>query len=253
VIVRPTGQEAALDACAQTGNLCRLAFLEQRFAFDQRDNPVEPHRGYYLGLSLQEGSQYLGGIFDYVRLLPEVRAYVPFDRHVLAARVMSGLLWPRGASSVLTRFFLGGSSSQRGFGIRELSPRLVVENTGGGFQALPIGGDGMIAANLEARLALPAGLGLVAFLDAGDVEPSVSDLRPRDLQIAVGAGLRYRTPVGPVRLDFGWRLNKLDFYNTLPGPGVTADTGVSPEDVAAAGGLPATPRFAIHFSIGEAF
>jgi translocation and assembly module TamA len=233
------GQEAVRDQCAISGELCRLAFLEQRFAYDRRDNAVEPTKGFMLALALQEGSHYLGGGFNYLRLLPEARAYFPVGRHVLAARLMGGLLKPAGneASSVLTRFHLGGGATQRGFGNRGLSPRASPADGAAPTDELdPVGGNGMISGNLEMRWSLPASLGLVTFVDVGEVEPAISDLSVGALNVAVGLGLRYRTMFGPVRFDVGYRLNN---------PGIPAPT---PDQL-----LYDIPRWSLHFSIGEAF
>lgn len=261
-----TTQEAVLDECAVRNELCLLAYLEQRVSFDRRDSVLEPSRGLYASLSLQEGSRYLGGGYDYLRLLPEIRAYFPLGpRVVLAGRVQAGALWAvDGQSSVLTRFFLGGSTSQRGFGNRQLAPTLVAcryrsdagvcenareagKDAGATItEALPVGGNAMLAGNLELRLRLPASVGLVTFMDVGEVARNVGELGG-GIHVAVGLGLRYRTVFGPVRLDVAYRVNDppipTDFSSDLP-----ADDGFG-NPVRA----PSISRFALHFSIGEAF
>lgn len=235
-LTRARTQEALLDACAATGELCLLSYFEQLVTWERRDNPVTPRRGYLLQLALQEGTGLLFGDYNYLRVLPEARGYLPIGRHVLALRLRAGFLFtaPGENSSVLTRFFLGGSNSQRGFGLRSLSPQLIV---GTGFppwaDAFPIGGNGMLEGNFEIRFELPRDFGLVLFTDVGDVAPEVRDLSPGRLQIASGIGLRYLTAVGAIRVDFAWRLNHLAFPPPLQ-PGEAA--------------IPT-----VHFSIGEAF
>ncbi|HEY3451811.1 MAG TPA: BamA/TamA family outer membrane protein [Myxococcales bacterium] len=260
--VTATSQEAVLDACAAAGQICRLAYLEQRVAYDLRDNPVEPTRGAYFALSLQEGWKYLGGGYDYVRLLPEIRYYVPLGPVVVAARVQAGALKSFGSagSSVLTRFFLGGRTSERGFGNRQLAPSFVAcryrdpktqacqnaqqagKDPGTDItDVLPVGGNAMVGANLEVRIPLPASFGLVTFVDAGEVTPELTDLDFQKLNFAVGLGVRYRTLFGPIRLDVAWRVNNppldLTFATDLP-------AGAQPAPIS---------RFAVQFSIGEAF
>ncbi|HCF56624.1 MAG TPA: hypothetical protein DFS52_01340 [Myxococcales bacterium] len=240
-------QEMAFDACAASGKLCRLAYLEQRVIYDRRDNPVDPTRGYMLSFALQEGSGYFGGGYDYLRLEPEARGYLPMGRHVLAARLTAGMLLPSEGqtSSVLTRFFLGGSSSQRGFGTRQLSPRVVGALPEDGVlpdDAMPVGGNGMLSGSLEARFRLPASFGLVAFVDAGEVQPSFSDMSLDGLNLAVGLGLRNRTMFGPVRFDVGYRVND-------PGIPVYLSSG-DQVGLLRSGQL---SRWSLHFSIGEAF
>ncbi len=235
-LTRARTQEALLDVCAATGELCALSYFEQLVTWERRDNPVHPRRGYLLTLALQEGTGLLFGDYSYIRILPEARGYIPFGRHVFAVRLRTGLLYTAEgeSSSVLTRFFLGGSNSQRGFGIRSLSPQLIVAS---GFppwaDAFPIGGNGMIEANAELRFDLPRDFGLVLFTDVGDVQPEVRDLSFGTLQVASGIGFRYFTAVGAIRVDFAWRLNALGFPPPLQ-PGEAA--------------IPT-----VHFSIGEAF
>lgn len=240
-------QEMALDACAREGRLCRLAYLEQRLVYDRRDSPIAPTRGYWLGISLQEGGRFLGGAYDYLRLMPEARVYLPLGPHVLALRAMFGLIHTFGgaSSSVLTRFFLGGASNQRGFGNQGLSPRLAL---GGDVRdgeiddadAIAIGGNAMIAGNVELRFRLPANFGVVVFCDAGEVVLDIDDLKADALQVAVGLGLRYQTIFGPVRLDFGYRVTHPDLQvETVGELGAIRLVGL--------------PRWSLLISLGEAF
>jgi outer membrane translocation and assembly module TamA len=91
----------------------------------------------------------------------------------------------------------------------------------------------MVQATVEARIRLIGQLGAVLFLDAGNVWEDEWQVRTDDLRYAAGPGLRYITPVGPVRVDFGYQLN--------PIPGLLVD------------GKPEGRRWRIHFSIGQAF
>lgn len=120
------------------------------------------------------------------------------------------------------RFFAGGSNSVRGFGLDRLGAPGVLNDAG-----LSKGGNGLIVLNAEVRTALSRDLGVVAFMDGGNVFSRVSAIRLPELRASLGAGLRYRSPIGPLRVDFGWKL----------------------------GGLRVTDsrRWEFHFSIGEAF
>jgi outer membrane protein insertion porin family len=62
--------------------------------------------------------------------------------------------------------------------------------------------------NLEARVSLSNSLGLVAFLDGGNVWMKISDINPEDIKFTTGLGLRYNTPVGPLRVDYGYKLQR---------------------------------------------
>ncbi len=120
------------------------------------------------------------------------------------------------------RFFAGGSNSVRGFGLDRLGAPDVLNDEG-----LSRGGNGLIVVNAEVRTALSRDLGIVTFMDGGNVFSRVSAIRLPELRATVGAGLRYRSPIGPLRIDVGWMV----------------------------GGIRATDkrRWEFHFSIGEAF
>ena len=113
---------------------------------------------------------------------------------------------------MVTRFYSGGSMWMRGFSMRRLSPMLLIPGarlaaTPTSKLALPIGGNGLIEGNFEVRSRFSDNLAVAAFVDYGTVTrggcrwPSI----PR-LMWAAGFGLRYLTPVGPLRVDFGFRL-----------------------------------------------
>lgn len=249
-------QEAALDACSQQGRICRLAFLEQRLTWDLRDNAAQPRRGGWLSLALQEGSPVFGGIYRYLRLAPEVRGYFPLGPHTLAARALGGFLLPaRGeVSSVLTRFYLGGTVTERGFGNRQLSPSVVVNCTTqsacGGFtqERIPVGGNGMLGASVEFRASITASLGFTLFFDLGEVQPTVGELSLSAMNYAAGIGVRYQTMFGPIRFDFGYRLNNPPL-SIVP---INNDVSLKPS-CGTRDSYSCIDRFALHFSIGEAF
>ena len=123
------------------------------------------------------------------------------------------------------RYFLGGSTNLRGWGRYEVSPL-----TGVG---LPIGGISFVNFSTELRVPLVGKLGAVAFIDGGNVWTNPWDFNLNDLRYDVGTGLRYNTPVGPVRLDVGWQMNP------IPGLLVNGEQQKRP--------------LRIHFSIGQAF
>ena len=97
----------------------------------------------------------------------------------------------------------------------------------------PIGGNSMLALSGELRASLHGNLGGVLFLDAGNVWAESFGYKLNDLRYAVGPGLRYQTPVGPIRLDLGYQLN--------PTPELIVN------------GSPQKRRYRLHFSIGQAF
>jgi outer membrane translocation and assembly module TamA len=111
------------------------------------------------------------------------------------------------------RFFAGGSTTNRGFSVDQLGRPCINEPgcetrstfTPGGF---PTGGDGEILVNGEVRVSLFKAFAGVAFVDAGNIYKSASDISLGELRPAVGGGLHYRSPVGLVRVELGINLDR---------------------------------------------
>jgi outer membrane protein insertion porin family len=101
------------------------------------------------------------------------------------------------------RFFAGGDTTVRGFSLDRLGTDATISSTG-----FPTGGNGLVVLNAEVRLAVIGGLGAVGFLDAGNVFLRARDLDLGQLRGAAGFGLRYRSPVGPIRIDMGFKLDR---------------------------------------------
>ncbi|MGE5244104.1 MAG: outer membrane protein assembly factor BamA [Betaproteobacteria bacterium] len=211
----------------QDGQLNALAFDLQR---STADSLLNARRGYQLALHTEEAGKLVSGTFNYFAVSADGRLYWPISgKLVWANRLQLGSIDPaggvRGNVPFSKRYFLGGATSIRGWGRYEVSPL-----SGSG---LPIGGDSMAAFTSELRMTLGAKLGAVVFLDAGNVWNDAWTIKAGDLRYAAGPGLRYETPIGPVRFDFGYQLN--------PIPGLLIN------------GEPQTRRWRIHFSIGQAF
>ena len=210
----------------------RVAWFEPFVQLDLRDNALDPRAGFFASLRSELGFAVVGGDFDYVKLLPEVRGYIPIGtkRFILALRGLYGYLKPlseRNNTPVTRRVFLGGPTSHRGFSFGRLSPQS---------DGVPLGGNNslLLSADLRLRVIKLAGnwLGLGAFFDAGDVVAEIKDLDLDNLHLAVGGGLSYKTPIGAIRLALGVRLNRVDDPEPSPDPG---------------------SRIAFHLTIGQAF
>lgn len=226
--------DAIDDADAATFGLVepyRLAFFEQSLAYDRRDHPTDAHRGYFADLRLEEGGGFAGGKFRYTKGTTEARGYLPVGRRVvLAARTRVGIVVGGQTLPITQRYYAGGASSHRGFPYRRLSP---VATAGDG-HTVPVGGEALVETSAEARIDVfrfrGRWIGVAAFIDGADVTRDAGDLDPFDLHWATGLGLRYDTPVGPLRFDVGYRLNRTGAGDPEPGE-----------------------RWAWHVSLGEAF
>jgi len=194
------------------------------------ENTIDARRGYQLVAYAEQAGRILPGTFRYTAVSADGRHYLPISRRlVLASRLqMANIAAPANDPAAVPfskRFFLGGATSIRGWGRYEVSP---LSDSG-----LPIGGDSLLLFSTELRSHIHGNFGAVAFLDTGNVWASSWGMNPGDLRYAVGTGLRYQTPVGPVRFDFGYQLN--------PIPGLLVN------------GEPQSRRWRMHFSIGQAF
>ncbi len=165
-------------------------------------------------------------------------------------------------------FFSGGPSSNRGFPLRGIAPHGLVpflnpasastqvalacvpgsKSYDSSRCAVPIGGFTLWEASLEARFDVSGPVGLAVFCDAGDVSASEVDVRLSHLHLSCGIGGRYDTPVGPVRLDIGYRV---PFLQVL---GFASEAQVSASDPTE-GVQPTIFKvpLALAFGIGEAF
>ncbi len=238
------------SAAGRSSESCLLSYLEQRLDLDLRDDPVNTHRGLYLTVSLQEGFRLGAAGFRYLRLLPEIRLFLPLGRTVLAGRGRVGLLHAYGGDvlPIVSRLSSGGPGQERGYQTRKLSP--VVSLTTGGWAA--VGGTGLVDGSLEVRFPLAGVLGGVVFVDAGNVELAAADIWRLDhLQWAAGLGLRYRSAFGPIRLDLAARLPERSGGRwVVPTVPVVRVVGGVVEPT---GERHTEPVLGIHFSIGEAF
>jgi len=212
----------------QDGTLNALGF---DFQHSTADNLLNAHRGYQLAFHAENAGRILPGTFPYHAMAADARHCLPIvrDKVTLASRVQLGNLRPSGNEQTTVpfakRYFLGGATSIRGWGRYEVSPL-----SGSG---QPVGGDSMFALSEEIRAILRGNFGGVLFFDAGNVWEQSWGMKLNDLRYAVGPGLRYQTPIGPIRFDIGYQLNPID--------GLLVN------------GKPQTRRWRVHFSIGQAF
>ena len=204
----------------------RLSTLTGNITRDTRDNPLDEHRGMLDSLEVDFNTSKLGSSVDFAKLTGQAAFYREKFHHVVWAQsIRIGLAEPFMNSFVplSEAFFSGGGNSLRGFPLDGAGPQRQVQVCSSGsssactFIQVPSGGNELLLLNSEARVPLPIkkGLSLVAFYDGGNVFPNVGFHDFTSLYSNnVGLGLRYATPVGPIRFDLGRNLN--------PVPGINA-------------------------------
>ncbi|HEX4285576.1 MAG TPA: POTRA domain-containing protein [Terracidiphilus sp.] len=197
----------------------RLSTLAANFTRDTRDNALDEHRGMLDTLELDLNTSKLGSSVDFAKMTGQA-AYYKQAVHgtVWANSVRIGMAQPFDNSRVplSEAFFTGGGNSLRGFPLDGAGPQRQVEVCSSGQSSpcpeiqVPSGGNELLIINSEARIPLPIkkGLSIVPFYDGGNVFPIVGFHDFTSLYSNnVGLGLRYATPVGPLRVDVGQNLN----------------------------------------------
>ncbi len=246
-----------------------LSYFRHRAALDLRDDPRHPRRGAYFAVIGMHAGYFLPSAWDLVRVTQDSRGYLPLPLGiVLAARARLGIMHianttidvppfapaddsEAAAEAMRTRIVLvdnlaqfgpfrhrlrgGGNNSVRGYAANTLGDVEFVND--GRTERLLSGGLRQWEGSLELRVPLTTSFGTVLFVDVGDVSRGTTWRFDRP-QTSFGAGLRYQTLVGPLRLDAAIAPDSLQVI----GQDDRQRTGVQEVD-----------GIAIHFTIGEAF
>jgi outer membrane protein assembly factor BamA len=203
----------------------RLSTVSATLIRDTRDKPLDAHRGMFSTLNLGITPTVFGSSANFAKLFGQYAYYKPVHSMVFANSIRLGLSSPFAGSFVPTSqlFFSGGGTSLRGFPIDEAGPQRLVPfcnvlqgQSGCLDVTVPVGGRQLFILNSEARfpLRINKSLGGVVFYDGGNVYSAINF---RDFinnyTNTVGLGLRYSTPIGPVRFDIGRNLNVVPGIN----------------------------------------
>ncbi len=222
----------------------RLAPIGVNLTRDLSNSLLNPTRGYRLIVDLEHSSSWTGSQFTYDRAAVEGTWYAGFvGRSVLATRIRGGWVGntgDEGASHIIPpqkRFYAGGANSVRGFGQSRLGPRTLVVDPVALMDSVPLvwpgcsptevedlscdpgaptdgfaskfasratGGTRVLEGNVEIRLPLSREFEVVTFNDFGQVWGTGQRVDLRDLELTPGVGVRYMSPVGPIRVDVGY-------------------------------------------------
>ncbi|HEX3596091.1 MAG TPA: POTRA domain-containing protein [Polyangiaceae bacterium] len=258
-----------------------IAYPELTTNFQFVNDRVRPRKGIAIANTLQVAGGPFGGVAQDVRIQPDVRGYVPLGKRVtLAARAAIGMLFPQNYGKSVSKagedgltddqrvndlqimffrgLFAGGPNSDRGYPLRGIGPHEPVpfESIGGINTAscnanataasdclVPVGGLSSWEASLELRIAISGPVSMAVFTDTADVNRELAFRFSRP-HLSSGLGLRYDTPVGPIRLDVGYRIPGLQILDSEN----KTDPAREPDPDKLLG-LPV----ALAFGIGEAF
>jgi outer membrane protein assembly factor BamA len=202
-----------------------LSTLSATLIHDTRDKPLDAHRGVFSTVNLAITPEALGSSVSFSKFFGQYAFYKPVRSVILANSLRLGLAKAFNGSFVPTSqlYFSGGGTSLRSFPIDEAGPQRIVPfcnvlkgQTGFVDITVPVGGRQVFILNSEARFPLKVNknLGGVIFYDGGNVDSAISFSNfTGNYTNTVGIGLRYSTPVGPVRIDLGHNLNPVPGIN----------------------------------------
>jgi outer membrane protein insertion porin family len=232
----------------------RLSTVSGSVIRDTRDDPLGPSRGALIGVDTDLAARAIGSEVGFVKLFAQGFAYrrLPgrrgvvfaggarlglangFDRGVVQVDENGNpVIGPDGEPVVEVisdlpaseRFFAGGDTTVRGYALDRLGTAETIDRNG-----FPTGGNAVLIVNAELRVPVWRDIGVVGFLDAGNVFNRVSDFDFGEIRPTTGVGLRYRSPIGPIRVDVGFKLDR----QVLPDSSLESLT-------------------AVHISLGQAF
>jgi outer membrane protein assembly complex protein YaeT len=218
----------------------RLSAFSVALTRDARDDVLDPQRGTLLTVDGTLAARAIGSQVGYAKTYLQAFYYHSLGppHLVFAGGARLGLADPFPRTGTDTdgnpitvkdlpaseRFFAGGSTTIRGYALDTVGAPATISPEG-----FPIGGNAIVIFNAELRAPVWRDVGAAFFTDGGNVFARTSDLDLTNLLGAVGFGLRYRSPIGPIRLDLGFKLDRRELGGQLE------------------------PRTALHFSIGQAF
>jgi len=223
----------------------RLSSFSLSAIRDGRDDLLDPRRGSYASVNGQLAARRIGSEVGLVKSFVTAQWFHPLPRASRVVLATSGRLglasgFPRrglvvdGSGGTVEqtirdlpaseRFFAGGDTTVRGFALDQLGTPATIDKDG-----FPIGGSALVIVNAELRMQVRGGLGLVGFFDSGNVFAKTTDIDLGALRSAIGFGVRYKSPVGPIRVDMGFKLRRRDLAGRREEP------------------------TAIHISLGQAF
>ncbi|MDP2157697.1 MAG: BamA/TamA family outer membrane protein, partial [Nitrospirota bacterium] len=234
-LVRTTNVQPDVILSREDAGTLAISSVRSSLVYDSRDNPFVPKKGILAGITVKIASPVLLSQSHFAKMTAAASIFQQLHKRVvLGLSVRGGIAYGFGQTTelpIVERYFLGGRSSVRGYEQDMLGPK--------GSDGNPTGGNAFAMGSLELRTDVGRSISIVPFFDFGSVWINTGDFSSSDIRYTAGIGLRYATPVGPLRVDYGYKLNRGEICVDRNPP---APPQCSPES-----------RGAIHFSIGHAF
>ena len=198
----------------------RLSKWSGTFIRDTRDDALDPSKGWWFIVDADLSARALGSQVGFAKTYLQAFSYkrLPTMRRTvlaLAGRLGAAHGFPRAVDGAeippaarlpaSERFFAGGDTTVRGFTLDRLGDAQTITPSG-----FPKGGNGVVILNAELRVNVSSSIQAVGFLDGGNVYPTAADIDVTNIRGAYGFGARYRSPVGPIRIDVGFKMNRLE-------------------------------------------
>jgi len=224
-IVEPTAPPEILSQLEREQQHLAISSVTPTIEWDTRDDLFAPHRGLYASFSWQNAFKLLSADATFDKVTASLAAFAPAQGGVLAVSLRAGAIQPHNHLAgtpdnlllpIAVRFFGGGRVSQRAFATDMLGiPGKTIDcqppaagSTSTRCTLVPSGGAGELLASVEWRFPVLGPVGANVFLDGGNIWQQWQQLNFGEMRWGAGLGLRVETPVGPLRLEYGWKLHR---------------------------------------------
>jgi outer membrane protein assembly complex protein YaeT len=205
----------------------QISSVTPTFFWDRRDDPIDPHHGFFTSASIEYAFPLAAATADFTKEYAQASYYLALtDRTVFAISSRAGLIQPRNDTIVpyTERFTGGGESSHRAYQLDLLGDLCPPNANCSNFTLLhpldkngnpttiiaPLGGNAIFITNLEYRFPIFSTVGGALFTDIGNVFAH-STIEFNSLRYGIGTGIRYLSPVGPLRFDIGYKLHRRSY------------------------------------------